>query len=556
MGETLDLVFTPDTMTSGEVTVEAWVRNQETDGDEITSTGVQTLPVEISNDGVTFAPAPASGAEAADSTSDSLIEIDLSSLTLVDDDGSEEIVTVLLSNLPEGFLVFTGTNPGDASISSMATNAGGAGGVNTWVLTSDGDPLPAYIGILPPKHWSGTLDDLELNVVSGETALSDTQVQVLELDDVTVTPVANGISLSPTNSFGPEGSIIPLNLNASMVDFADASVVAAADESMETATLQLQGLGEHASFYIGTDIVTSGVSYHSATDTYTLTGLSQSDLDQLGFVQAASALSDMDGGTAGLQINVTATTEEGGNVSASTSGTMTLNLSAQLPTTGGDSLIWTGGAIDGRGGEDVVHIRHGESLSGTDLATQLDNIEQIDLGIEGGNQITDLSPENVEAMTDGANQLTISGTAADSLFLSGDWTDNGDGTYTGTLAGGSVTLAVEDVSVTSSGGGTAGRVASPFIFSFDEAEGIGLAGIDGAEDSKEEHDESMSLSLDDVLGAEASDEDPIAGLLQEEDGGAPASSGTGRDAGGSDWGGVTPGSALDDELLVGSYHEV
>lgn len=552
MGDTLDLVFTPDTMTAGDVTVDAWVRNVEADADEITSTGTQTLTVEISNDGVSLAASPISGAEAADSTNASLIEIDLSSLVLNDDDGSEAILTVLLSNLPEGFLLYTGTDADDASLASMATNAGGTGGLNTWVLTSDGNPLPPYIGILPPKNWSGTLDNLELSVASGETTLSDTRVDVLQLGDVTVTPVADGVTLNPTNSFGLEGTIVPLNLNASMVDFEDASVTAASDESTETVTLQLQGLGEHASFYIGTNIVTANVSYDAGSDTYTLTGLSQSDLDALGFSQAASALTDMDGSAAGLQINVTAHTVDGADVSADTQSTLTLNVRAQLPTTGDDNLIWTGDAINGRSGADTVHLRQGESLSGADLAAQLSNVETLDLGIAGVNGITDLTPGQVEAMTDGANLLTVRGSSEDALSLSGDWSDNGDGTYTGTLAGGSVTLAVEDVTVTP----PAAPFGMPFALPLGAADGFGLASLDGAAEPEAAEDDTAPLGLDDVLGSGTDGEDLTAGLPEEDAGDPIPSDDAGRAAGASDWGGDASGSALDDDLQSGAHYEI
>ncbi|SDO88871.1 T1SS-143 domain-containing protein [Lutimaribacter pacificus] len=552
MGDTLDLVFTPDTMTAGDVTVDAWVRNVEAGADEITSTGTQTLTVEISNDGVSLAASPISGAEAADSTNASLIEIDLSSLVLNDDDGSEAILTVLLSNLPEGFLLYTGTDADDASLASMATNAGGTGGLNTWVLTSDGNPLPPYIGILPPKNWSGTLDNLELSVASGETTLSDTRVDVLQLGDVTVTPVADGVTLNPTNSFGLEGTIVPLNLNASMVDFEDASVTAASDESTETVTLQLQGLGEHASFYIGTNIVTANVSYDAGSDTYTLTGLSQSDLDALGFSQAASALTDMDGSAAGLQINVTARTVDGADVSADTQSTLTLNVRAQLPTTGDDNLIWTGDAINGRSGADTVHLRQGESLSGADLAAQLSNVETLDLGIAGVNGITDLTPGQVEAMTDGANLLTVRGSSEDALSLSGDWSDNGDGTYTGTLAGGSVTLAVEDVTVTP----PAAPFGMPFALPLGAADGFGLASLDGAAEPEAAEDNTAPLGLDDVLGSGRDGEDLTAGLPEEDAGDPIPSDDAGRAAGASDWGGDASGSALDDDLQSGAHYEI
>ena len=552
MGDTLDLVFTPDTMTAGDVTVDAWLRNVETGADEITSTGTQTLTVEVSNDGVSLAASPISGAEAADSTNASLIEIDLSALALNDDDGSEAILTVLLSNLPEGFLLYTGTDADDASLASMATNAGGTGGLNTWVLTSDGNPLPPYIGILPPKNWSGTLDNLELSVASGETTLSDTRVDVLQLGDVTVTPVADGVTLNPTNSFGLEGTIVPLNLNASMVDFEDASVTAASDVSTETVTLQLQGLGEHASFYIGTNIVTANVSYDAGSDTYTLTGLSQSDLDALGFSQAASALTDMDGSAAGLQINVTAHTVDGADVSADTQSTLTLNVRAQLPTTGDDNLIWTGDAINGRSGADTVHLRQGESLSGADLAAQLSNVETLDLGIAGVNGITDLTPGQVEAMTDGANLLTVRGSSEDALSLSGDWSDNGDGTYTGTLAGGSVTLAVEDVTVTP----PAAPFGMPFALPLGAADGFGLASLDGAAEPEAAEDDTAPLGLDDVLGSGTDGEDLTAGLPEEDAGDPIPSDDAGRAAGASDWGGDASGSALDDDLQSGAHYEI
>ncbi len=559
MGDPVDMVFTPDTMTQGSLTVDAWVRNVETGATAMTSTGTTTLPVEISNDGVTFtSPGPVSGNEAADSTNASLIELNLG-LALTDSDGSEEIVAVLLSNLPEGFLLYTGPSAGNASLAEMATNAGGSGGMNTWVLAGGGTPMPPYIGILPPQNWSGTLDSLQLTVTSGETALSDKRVDVLPIGEVTVNPVANGIELAPTNSFGTEGRIVPLNLNAAMADFEDASVAAAPDESVETVTLTLQGLGNFASFYVGTGIITSGISYDAGTDTYILTGLSQADLDALGFRQAASALTDQDAGTAGVQINVTARTVDGTDESAVVTGTATLRISSQLPTTGDDSLIWTGQAINGHAGEDTVHLRYGESLSGAQLAAQLRNIETLELGIEGTNSITDLTPEQVQAISDADNLLTIKGTAEDGVSLSGDWTDNGDGTYTGTLAGGGdVTLTVEDATVTPPIGGFSLLFAGgPMMMSFASfgGESFGLASL-GTEPPAGETDEPATdpVRFDEVMSSGAADEDLTASLPEEQaPAPAPSASGSG-DAAGADWNGYA--SALDDELQSGALYEV
>ncbi|WP_417588863.1 VCBS domain-containing protein [Pararhodobacter oceanensis] len=548
MDEPMDLVFTPDAMVAGDVTIDAWIRNIETGAVATTSTGNLTVLVELSNDGVVLASiAPITGDEAADSSKDALIELDLE-LVLNDDDGSEQIYTVLLSNLPEGFLLYAGASASNASLAEMAINAGGSGGVNTWVLASGGAALPPYIGILPPQNWSGTLADLELAVTSGETVLSEPRVDIIPIGDVTVTPVANGLTLTGTNSFGAEGRIVALNLNASMVDIADASITAAMDESTETTTIEIKGLGEFASFYTGTTLLASDISYDAGSDTYTLTGLSQSDLDGLGFVQARSALTDQDFGTSGIQIDVTARTVESGDaskVSTDTNTSLTVSLRPQLSATGDDSLIWTGNFIDGKAGEDMVHFRSGESLSGVELGGQLRNIEALDLGIGGHNAITDLTPEQVRAMTDGNNQLTVRGSAEDTLSLAGDWTDNGDGTYTGTSIGEpDVTLTVEDVTIGLPPSPFAGPEMMSFGFGFGggNAEGFGLASL-GDEDAKKQGDMSVTPVLDELMPSSGDHEDLTANLPQEAFNGDAGAQGEGAAPDQP-----TPRTALEDEL--------
>lgn len=545
MGDTIDMVYTPDTMLAGTVTVDAWVRNEETGAaDALTSTGSTNLLVERVNDGVTLSPDGASGLEWDDFQTTSLIELPLA-LQLADDDGSEEILSVLLSNLPEGFLVFVGDN---ASTAALATNAGGAGGFNTWVLAGDGETMPAYVGILPPKNWSGTLAGLELLVTSGETALSETRVDTLPVGDVTVDAVANGIVLTPTNTFGTEGDIVPLNLNAAMADFRQ---VSASDESYETVTLTLTGLGEHAAFYIGTTILTSGITFDGDNGTYTLTGLSQTDLDNLGFRQAAGALTDQNAGVSGLQIGVTAYTVEtdGGDESASETSQVTVKITPQLATSGDDTLIWTGAAINGRGGDDTVALRYGESLTGTELSDQLSNIETLDMGIEGANEIFDLTPEQVRAMTDGGDSLTITGTVDDSVSLSGDWADNGDGSYTGTIGGSSVTLIVENAGVTMPLSGFSAGMMSFSLF--------GLSALDGVPDEGEAApSEGDPVGYDDLFASGAPEEDLTAGLPEEDTGAPAASDGTGDGSAATEWGGADPGPALEDELQSGVVYEV
>ncbi|WP_455230460.1 VCBS domain-containing protein [Geopseudomonas aromaticivorans] len=457
MGDTLSLVYTPTNMTAGNVTVEAWVRNDEPNGGEITSKGTAIIPVAISNDGVEITSAPVTGVEAADSSTDSLIQLNLG-LTLNDTDGSEEIIAILLANLPDGFQVYTGTSASDASQAEMADNAGGEA-TNTWVISDEDGKLPQYIGILPPQYWSGTLNGLSLLVESGEKSLPVKRMDDAPLASVTINPVANGITLTATTTFGSENRIIPLNLNSSMADMIDATVkfgetVVAEDTSQETTTLQLTGLGDHASFYIGTTQIhgTSGshsVSYDAVSDTWTITGLTQNDLYGLGFKQARAAMTDQDTGASGVQIGVTAWTVDGTSVSASVSTTITTSISAQLSTSGNDTLIWTGNSINGRGGDDTIQLRFGESLDGTKLADKLSNIEVLDLSVEGANSITSLSAADVLGMTDDGNLLKIFGDSEDAVSLADPsaWTHAGQATEGGktfdVYAGGGATLWVE-----------------------------------------------------------------------------------------------------------------
>src|SRR5690606_27639035 len=257
-------------------------------------------------------------------------------------DQNEEINSVMLEGVPVGFLVFVN--------GELATNAGGNGDSNVWVL-SDG-PLAEgdTVSVLPPPHWSGTVDGMNLLVESGERTLSEKLVQTVQLGTLVVEAVANGVTVEPTHSFGTEGQIIPLNLNASMVDSAEAGDL---DESTETTTVRFTGMGEHAVFYVnGAEVE----AVYEGNGTYLIEGLSQAELSKLGFKQLNSELVDQDTSAAGMQIGVEAWTvesDENAEPSAS-SGTeyITLNLQNQQPTNGNDNLIWNAdhGALNGNGG--------------------------------------------------------------------------------------------------------------------------------------------------------------------------------------------------------------
>ncbi|MDG9793672.1 Ig-like domain-containing protein [Brucella anthropi] len=567
-GGSVELTYTAadgTVLQPGDVTFNAWVQTKETGAANTEAASASsTAEVLIVNNGVTVESQPVTGKESGTSEKTNAIKLTGLTVALKDNDGSEAIKSILLSGVPVGFLLYVGSSAGDATVAFQASNAGGDGSTNTWVISSDGT-MPAYVAILPAPHWSGTLTDLSLVVESGEASLPTTRVDTVPLAPVTVEAVADGIAIDPTLSFGKEGRIISLNLNAAMVD-AGTAVAGVEDASTETTTLKLTGLGAHAAFYIGGELIdennaTISIVYDQLTNSYTIAGLSQDDLYKLGVVQAASALSDQDPSTAGTQIGVEAWTVESatGAESAHVTDTLTLAVTPTTATTGNDTFIWSGSNINGRAGSDTVALRYGEDLSGDDLKQHLKNIEIIDLGIHGTNAITDLTPDDVQAITDANHTLTIKGTSEDTLSLSGNWVLQSDGSYTGTGDNGTtVTLKIDGVAIEGHEDAVASSSDHSSLFSFalaEETESFGLSSIDTQTATTPVVEQQAALSIDDVLSS-ATGHDSISAILPDEHKAKPFSSDVG--GGASDFVDVsTPMTApsLEDELRSAVHYE-
>lgn len=455
-GDTLELEFTPDNVHArGELGIEVTVTGTETDGGLKTTTNDTVAAIiDPKNDGYDFTVGTpddddnyiVTGEENAGGAGNA-IALPVSGNGLVDA-ANESVHTVLLRGVPNDFLVYV---DGEELSLDMATNAGSSDGTNTWLI--DPDNLN-YIAILPPQHWSGTVEGLELVVMSGE-------VQPPREDkvpfDLVVEPVADGITLDPNPSFGTEGQFIAFNLNADFIDARQASEDGSEhpDESTETATLQIEGLGEHTAFYIGdigdigdTLIGVEGDDYtveRGDDGIYTITGLSQSDLGNLGFVQAADDIADT--------LRVRGQTVESANEHESgwsDWADIETTINVQFATGTDDELLWTGSPIDARGGDDTIQMRFAEELTGEELNAQLDNIEAISMEGFGENKITALTAEDVLGMTDERNELTILGDDNDTVELSNEWAkgDTTDGvityTYTGVHDDQTVTLKIEE----------------------------------------------------------------------------------------------------------------
>ena len=416
--------------------VTAWVEHKENnDAGSKVSTGEGSLTIEQSNSGYE-ATITATGEEAQTSgDKEDAIELNFGAdAGLVDT--NEEVSSAYISGLPSGFTVYAGT---DAASSSMANNAGN----DTWVIPVTDNALPAYIAILPPANWSGSLTGVNLTVLSGHTGLTPTPTELPITFEVT--PVASGISLNPTLSFGDAGELIALNLNASMKDPV-AATGATGDAHTERTELKLTGFsgGAKVQFFIGTEVgdgTLDGRVTHDGGGNYTIRDLTQTELDNLKFVHGVT--------NGEKEISISARTYEvdgsGNKVgvdSAEVTATMNINISPVVATSGADVFLWDGTDINGFGGVDTVQLRFGDDLGSGDFA-KLENIEIIDMSgaASGVNSIDSLTPEDVFNMTDGDNKLTILRDSSDTVGLDASW-------GSGTTAGNTTTYSHTDNGVT------------------------------------------------------------------------------------------------------------
>lgn len=402
-GDSLELIYKGPAYASGDVSLEAYFGTQEKNADNIRyGSGSAEATVEPVNsgyqftdeDGVEITEVTASGEE------NEKIPLNISG-NLTDNDGSEEIVAVFLHDVPEGFLVYVN--------GTLANNAG----EGTWSVPVTGSTLPD-IQIEPPRYWSGEEDmKLVVQTQDGDLPAIGTELTV----NLEVTPVANGIDISPTLTFGDEGDIIPINLNAAMPD----------QDGSETAVLTFTGLGPNVAFFAGDTLLEDGVGgfgYTYEGGVYTLTGLTHEQVDTLGFKQAAGVITG--------PVTVTAQTVDGEKMSGTETGTFDVHITPEVATSGDNTWLYGGQTIDGRGTSDTdtIQLRFNEEVTGSELAGNLKNIEVIDMSgaASGENQITGLTMQDVLDMTDSRNELKILGDENDSIELNqNNWTESGSG---------------------------------------------------------------------------------------------------------------------------------
>ena len=446
----LNLTYTPASNASGSVALHAYLNSQETNASNIiTSDTVKTFVVTPVTDGMNpTISISASGNE------DEKIALVLSGTLLDDTDGSENLYSVTLSNVPNGYLVYIGGT-------TLAINAGSDGlGNNTWSIPLSSGALPA-ISILPPPNVSGTIAGITLSVYSGES--TSLMIETSKTFDLVIAPVSDSVTIYPTQTFGTQYTTgVALNLNASARDL----------DGSETATIILvaalgsSALSANAWFMNGASAVTA--DYSAGTSTWTLHNVATADLGNIMIYHPAYT------GTVDVSVQM-----QDGSATASPAATgsfiMTISSTTTIDTTAlgthDDNIIGTSGAdtistgagndtingglgndvINSGDGDDQITLNIGDTVNGgtgidtlifTDTninfsgITNITNIEKIDLTAAANQTISGLSLDKIFTMTDSSSShtLTIDGnTGGDAVGLidQAGWTSTGSTAPTG-----------------------------------------------------------------------------------------------------------------------------
>ena len=452
VGDRIELTYTPDTFYSGNVTVTAQLASQETGAGNIaTSEGSLGLTVTPVNTEYNF---EVNGAETDENGKAYLT---FTPDGAFDKDGSEVVHCAYISGFDaahgDDFIVKYMLDGEEMTASKVAAGVDGDGKtLYHWVISVDKEGnLPTDVRIEGLNHYSGT-QHLTATVVTGETALGTGLMKEVPFT-VTFEPTADGFtSFMPTLTFGNSGEYIDLNLNAMVTD-------TTANNTVETATVTLKGLGDGASFFIENkgEYTAVTTTYDAGTDTYTISGIA---LDKINDVKILTP------NTGSHHVTVDAWTVVGEKPSDPISKDPTkfgkdfdIKVGEASPTDEGDRLIYNGeGSYDGKGGEDTLFMANFHSdteknnIDFSDKAVDIKNIEIIDMS-DGGHTLTNLTAEAVKNITDSNNKLPIRGDAGDKIALSKGWEGGNivDGYRVYTNDGATIKVA-GDVNVTISNG--------------------------------------------------------------------------------------------------------
>ncbi|MGY3572741.1 retention module-containing protein [Vibrio paucivorans] len=180
-------------------------------------------------------------------------------VSLNDNDGSEEFVSMKLTDVPEDFILHS-----TSSDFTIKNNGGGEWSIQLKDPSQTSIDLSA-IQIKPPKHFSGSAE-IGITVFTQEELLG-VPTEHNSTFTIDVTPVADEVDIEPTpDALGVEGQDVEIDIKASVVDKAD-SIGAGAnhtENTPETLRVEITGAPDGASVSLpsgvtGTATLVAGV---------------------------------------------------------------------------------------------------------------------------------------------------------------------------------------------------------------------------------------------------------------------------------------------------------
>jgi len=455
-----NLVFTPSENESGTATFTYKATTKENGAsNEEEGIGVITIDVTPVADGLELDELNASGDEFTDSNDSGSRYIELttalgslSSATLIDSDDSEEIQTIILNGIPNGFLVYIGDdgdqtmaqNAGDNGSSSTFDLSGTEVGYNTWNIPLNSDGTVPSVWIKAPEHWSGDVADITFKtIVKDGSSLSLINTNF----DLEITPVASGITINPTNTFTEAYKWTDINLNANMTDL----------DGSETLTVTLTGdLDDTARFKLGDGTIMDGLSghpmalYNDSDKSWTLSNIPSSEINNIEILyhhysdNIAVSVQTVDGTDTLESADIANDSQTTGSFEMDISESENIDLSDEtidltvigsdatnsITTGSGDDTIKTENLsedieIDAGEGYDILDLNGDVDLEDIDLS----NIEELDMSDNNTNDFIELTAEVVKDITDEDDELVIVADNGDEITLEDgpdDSSSNGD----------------------------------------------------------------------------------------------------------------------------------
>ncbi len=403
------VVFKLDGHVAGHVKLDYSVEVQEKD-----ATNPRTVTDSVEFDVAPVADGLANANVTIEGDEDTFVELkanNASFSTLDSLDPTEELSSLVLQGVPNGYLIYIGSSGSEVLANNLGQDALGN---NSWSIDVSG-PIP-QVWLRAPKDIGGvssvTQTDWNLvDTIKLTTGVTDMGQQVFSTQDVllTVNAVADGlVSIDAQNSSGKEGEDISMVFNAIVQDI----------DGSEKISVTLTGLGAYAIFKLsGVELDASSVVYDDGTDTYTIT---DSAIDYQTVKDLTFAQNDFSGE---ITVGIKTVELSNGDESATTTDTFNVTITQEDGSTSDDILLFDLKGNDGLAGEDTLVFGTDWNSTGIDFTTLADNltlnVETLDLREQGDHHIT-LNTTDVEAMTDARNTLLVESDAGDTITVQND----------------------------------------------------------------------------------------------------------------------------------------